>query len=110
MGVIELNNQVVWLAVALLAVVIGFQLYYFFLRRSAGRLLADAEEKASRIASDAKRESEDRLREGELQAKEKLLQARNEFEKVSRKRRGGSRASSGVWRRKRTTSTSGWMS
>ncbi|MCP3957052.1 MAG: ribonuclease Y, partial [bacterium] len=81
-------DQVVWLAVILFAVVIGFQLYYFLARRSAGKLVADAEEKAARIAAEAKREREDQLREGELQAKEKLLQARNEFEKVSRKRRG----------------------
>ncbi|MEM7352417.1 MAG: ribonuclease Y [Acidobacteriota bacterium] len=75
------------MALGLLVVVIGLQIYYFLVRRNAREQVAEAEARANRIADDARRERDDRLREAELQAKEKLLQARNEFEKVSRKRR-----------------------
>ncbi len=74
--------------VGLLVAIFSLQVYYFLVRRNASRQIAEAEARAARIASDAQRERDDRLREAELQAKEKLLQARNEFEKVSRKRRG----------------------
>ncbi len=73
--------------VGLLVAIIGLQIYYFLVRRTARKQVAEAEARAAKIAEDAKRERDDRLREAELQAKEKLLQARSEFEKVSRKRR-----------------------
>ncbi len=82
-----LNDQIFWVAAALFATVIGFQIYQIWVRRVAAGRLAEAEARAARIAADAERKREDLLRETELQAKEKLLQARNEFEKASRKRR-----------------------
>ena len=83
----ELNAIEFWV-LAFLGAVICLQVYFNLVRRDAGKKVAEAEARAVKIAEDAKREREDRLREAELQAKEKLLQARNEFEKISRKRRG----------------------
>lgn len=76
----------IWVAVVLLAAAVS-GLHFLFVRRSAGRMLADAQKQAARIAEDAQRDGEAKVREAELAAKEKLLQARNEFEKASRKRR-----------------------
>ncbi len=86
-----MSSQILWVEACLaglLAVVIAFQVYQLLVRRKAARQMAEAKESAARIAADAERERDDLLRGAELQAREKLLQARNEFEKVSRKRRG----------------------
>lgn len=73
--------------IALLAVIVGFQVYYFRLRKESRNLLADAEAAVEKRQEQAERDAEDKVREAELAAKEKLLQARNEFEKASRSRR-----------------------
>jgi ribonuclease Y len=70
-------------AVALASVVI----WWFFIRRSAGRIAEQAQRDAEKLLDEARREGEAKVREAELAAREKLLQARGEFEKVSRKQR-----------------------
>jgi len=87
LGVTEVSNPMLWVAVSLFAVLIGFQLYYLVIRQAAKRTLREAEQRATSIVREAEREREGKAREAELAAKEKLLQARNEFEKASRKRR-----------------------
>ncbi len=80
-------EQIAWIAVPLLALAVGLQLYFLVVRRSATRVVEAAEKEAAGIVEKAARDREDKLREADLASKEKLLQARNEFEKVSRKRR-----------------------
>ncbi len=81
-------NQITWVLAVLFAIVLAIQLYFLFVRRSAGKVLSEAEGQATALRAEAEREGETRVREAEIAAKEKLLQARNEFEKISRKRRG----------------------
>ncbi len=81
-------EYLIWAAAPLFAVTATLQVYYLVIRRGARKILADAEEATARQRAEAERQREDLLREAELAAKEKLLQARNEFEKVSRSRRG----------------------
>ncbi|NJL30068.1 MAG: DUF3552 domain-containing protein, partial [Thermoanaerobaculia bacterium] len=81
-----MSNLMIWVVAVLLAAAVS-AFHFLFVRRSAGRLLVDAQKQAARIAEDAQRDGEAKVREAELAAKEKLLQARNEFEKASRKRR-----------------------
>jgi ribonuclease Y len=78
------NSQIVWVVAAALAVIL---VDFLLVRRSAKRKLAAAEEEVARIREKAEQDRQSKLREAELAAKEKLLQAKNEFEKVSRKRR-----------------------
>jgi ribonuclease Y len=80
-------EQINWVVAILFAVILGLQLYFLLVRRSARRRLDDAEKEAARLLREAENKRETQLREAELAAKEKLLQARNEFEKVSRQRR-----------------------
>ena len=82
-----MTEPISWAAAVLFAAVLGVQLYFLFVRRSAVRLTAEARTKSQKILSEAKRDGEARVKEAEITAKEKLLQARNEFEKVSRERR-----------------------
>lgn len=75
-------------AIALFVGVVAVVLFWWVgLRKSAERLLAEAQRQATQVAEDAERQREARLREADIAAKEKLFQARNEFETVSRKRR-----------------------
>ncbi len=83
-----MTNQAVWLAVILLAVAIGIQLYFLLVRRTARRVVEEAQVRARDIGRQAERDAGAAVREAEVAAKEKLLHARNEFEKISRKRRG----------------------
>lgn len=71
----------------LFVVILGVQCYYLFIRRGASKAIAEADMQAAKIVDEAKQKSEATQREADLAAKEKLLQAKNEFEKVSRKRR-----------------------
>ncbi|MEM8962337.1 MAG: ribonuclease Y [Acidobacteriota bacterium] len=73
--------------VVLLVAVVGLQLYFLVVRRSAARIRSETERDCKRLLDEATREGETKVREAEVAAKEKLLQARNEFEKASRKRR-----------------------
>jgi ribonuclease Y len=84
------TNPVLWVAVgavALLFVTLGLQVWFLFIRRSASRTVEDAETKAAQMIRETEQLRENALREADLAAKEKLLQAKNEFEKVSRRRR-----------------------
>ncbi|MEM8931689.1 MAG: ribonuclease Y, partial [Acidobacteriota bacterium] len=76
---------------ALLAAVVGLQLYLLLVKKSArqeaDRLLGEAREKTAEMIRAAEGKADAHIRDAEIQAKEKLLQARNEFEKVSRQRR-----------------------
>lgn len=79
-----MSSEILWV----LAGVIAFVLIDFLLiRRSAKGKVRTAEAEAARLLQESEQQRESKLREAELAAKEKLLQARNEFEKVSRKRR-----------------------
>jgi len=80
-------TQAIWAVAILLAIAVAIQAYFLVVRRSARRLLADAEGRAAEIRQKAEQDAAARTREAELAAKEKLLQARNEFEKISRKQR-----------------------
>lgn len=71
----------------MVAAVLALLFYSRSARRSAQQTIADAERRARELAEQGQREGETKIREAEVTAKEKLLQARNEFEKISRKRR-----------------------
>jgi ribonuclease Y len=83
----HVSNPALWVALALGLVIIGLQVWYLFVRRSARRVVEEAETQAMGLLKEAEQNCENRLKEAELTAKEKLLQAKNEFEKVSRQRR-----------------------
>jgi ribonuclease Y len=83
-----LNDVIVIVAAIVLAALASLASYYLVAKRRGEAVLADAERRASEVRDSAIRDGEAKLREAEIAAKEKLLQARNEFEKVSRKRRG----------------------
>ncbi len=82
-----MTEHIPWVAAILFAITTGLQLYFLLIRRKAEHIQRQAAEQASRALAEAERTKESTLREADLAAKEKLLQARNEFEKVSRKRR-----------------------
>jgi ribonuclease Y len=82
-------NPEALLAVALIfAAVVVPLVWWFRLRKSGERILADAERLATQRLEEAERRGEAKVREAELAVKEKLFQARSEFEKASSKRRG----------------------
>ncbi len=61
--------------------------WWFFIRRGADRITAQAQKEADQTLAAASREADAKLKEAELAAREKLLQARGEFEKASRRQR-----------------------
>ena len=81
-----MENYVVAAAIVV-ATVLTLAGWWLLIRRGAGRIVADAQERAAKVLEEAEREGEAKVREAELAAKEKLLQARGEFEKVSRQQR-----------------------
>ena len=83
----HVTNPALWVALALGLVIIGLQVWYFLVRRSASRVVEEAKTEAKGLLAEAQQRCDNRLKEAELAAKEKLLQAKNEFEKVSRQRR-----------------------
>ncbi len=83
-----MTNETVWIVACMAAAVLALLFYSRSARRSAQQTIADAERRARELAEQGQREGETKIREAEVTAKEKLLQARNEFEKISRKRRG----------------------
>ena len=82
-----MNSELIAAAI-LVAALLVLLIWWLVIRRAAQRASAEARREAKKILEDARRDAEARVREADLAAKEKLLQARNEFEKVSRKRRG----------------------
>lgn len=78
------NEIFVAVAIAVAVLAAG---WWFFLRRAAAKVSAQAQREADRLLAAAERESESKLKEAELAAREKLLQARGEFEKASRRQR-----------------------
>ncbi|MEM9556251.1 MAG: ribonuclease Y [Acidobacteriota bacterium] len=80
-------TELLILAVVLLAAIVGLQLHFLLARRSARKVVAEAEAKRDDLLAKAQSDHDAKLRDADIAAKEKLLQARNEFEKVSRQRR-----------------------
>jgi len=81
-------NQTAWTAAAAVVAALGILIYGLSARRQARQVLLRAQQRAEELAEQGRREGATKIREAELAAKEKLLLARNEFEKISRKRRG----------------------
>ncbi|MEM6794879.1 MAG: ribonuclease Y [Acidobacteriota bacterium] len=82
-----MNDILILALVILLGFAVSLQIYYFFAKRGAQKVVEDAERKAEGLLESAQEKHSAALRDADLQAKEKLLQARNEFEKASRQRR-----------------------
>jgi len=76
-----------WIVVLIISLVIGVIVGYFFRKKWFEKRIADAENIASKIISEAEKKAEILKREALLQAKDKLYQSKAEFEKETAERR-----------------------
>jgi ribonuclease Y len=79
--------DLVIIAISLAVVAFGFTGVWFYwrrIRRSATRLVQEAEQTAARTLAQAEVEAQRIAKDGEIQARERLLAARTEFERETR--------------------------
>lgn len=81
-------NEILILVALLLAGVLACLVYWLVVHGAARKIVSEAEDKAAGLLEKAHDDAAARLRDADVAAKEKLLEARNEFEKVSREKRG----------------------
>nr|MDD6336188.1 ribonuclease Y [bacterium] len=77
----------VWLAIAIVTLVVGVAIGYLWRRNVAEAKTQRAEEQAKRIVEDARQIADAKRKESVLEAKEEILQQRKEFDQEMRERR-----------------------
>lgn len=84
----QINNPtVLYLIIALISVIIGLALGYFYRKSLAEAKIGSAEDQAAKIINEAEKDAEAKKKEAVLEAKDEIHQLRTESEKENRERR-----------------------
>jgi len=78
---------ILWIVIALVAVVIGFAAGFLYRKKVAEREIASAEEEAKRIINESIKSAESKKKEALLEAKEEIHKNRTEYEREEKERR-----------------------
>ena len=82
-----LMSTLLWILIALVAVVIGFVLGFYYRKKVGEREIASAEEEAKRIINESIKSAESKKKEALLEAKEEIHRSRSEYEREEKERR-----------------------
>ena len=80
-------STVLWILIAVAAVIIGFVLGILYRKSVAEREIGSAEEEAKRIINESIKSAESRKKEALLEAKEEIHKSRTEYEREEKERR-----------------------
>ena len=80
-------STVLWILIAVAAIVIGFVLGILYRKTVAEREITSAEEEAKRIINESIKSAESRKKEALLEAKEEIHKSRSEYEREEKERR-----------------------
>ena len=78
---------VVWIIIALAALVVGFVFGFMYRKNVAEREIVSAEEEAKRIINESIKSAESKKKEALLEAKEEIHKSRSEYEREEKERR-----------------------
>ena len=80
-------STLLWILIALVAVVIGFVLGFYYRKKVGEREITSAEEDAKRIINESIKSAESKKKEALLEAKEEIHRSRSEYEREEKERR-----------------------
>ena len=80
-------STLLWILIALVAVVIGFVLGFYYRKKVGEREITSAEEEAKRIINESIKSAESKKKEALLEAKEEIHRSRSEYEREEKERR-----------------------
>ena len=85
--VFYLMSTVLWILIAVAAIIIGFVLGILYRKTVGEREIISAEEEAKRIINESIKSAESRKKEALLEAKEEIHRSRSEYEREEKERR-----------------------
>ena len=80
-------STVLWIIIAVVAVIAGFVLGFMYRKKVAEREIMSAEEEAKRIINESIKSAESKKKEALLEAKEEIHKSRSEYEREEKERR-----------------------